>query len=181
MIPAQSNRYLLGFWAGAYAALGEAALPTLGLSPADIDAVLTVEPAVLHRWAEQPDSIVRPRPGLLSALQSDDRGRLEAFLAAGHDGRSCTATARLPRHANRHLLALWQQAAGDDEAAERMALSSTDRVALAAADELALRRWMRLPIILAEPRPGLLPALMAREEPQLTAFLDSLGAMNPPR
>ena len=42
MTPAQSNRYLLGFWAGAYAALGEAALSPLGLSPADIDAVLTI-------------------------------------------------------------------------------------------------------------------------------------------
>jgi hypothetical protein len=175
MSPAQSNRYLLGFWSGAYAALGEDALPPLGLSPADIDAVLTVEPAVLHRWAEQPDSIVRPRPGLLSALQSDDRGQLEAFLGVSHDARSCTATARLPQAANRHLLALWQQAAGDDEAAERMALSSTDRAALTTADELALGRWMRLPIALAEPRPGLLPALLKREEPQLTAFLDSLG------
>jgi len=174
MSPAQSNRYLLGFWAGAYAALGEAALPPLGLSPADIDAVLTVEPAVLQRWAEQPDSIVRPRLGLLSALQSDDRGQLEAFLAVGHDGRSCTATARLPQPANRHLLALWQQAAGYDAAAERMALSGADRAALVGADELALRSWVRLPIALAEPRPGLLPALMTREEPQLVAFLDSL-------
>ena len=174
MTPAQSNNYLLGFWAGAYAAFGEIALPRLGLSPADIDAVLTVEPAVLHRWAEQPDSIVRPQPGLLPALQAQDRDHLETFLAACGIGRNCLATVRLPQPANRHLLALWQQAAGDDEQAERMALSSADRVALAAADERTLDRWGQLPLSLAEPRPGLLPALLKREEPQLTAFLDSL-------
>ena len=83
--------------------------------------------------------------------------------------------------ANRQLLALWQQASGDDEQAEHMALSSADRAALAAADEVTLCRWMRLPITLAEPRPGLLPALMAREEPQLTAFLASLSPADPTR
>lgn len=174
MTPAQSNRYLLGFWAGAYAALGEAALSPLGLSPADIDAVLTVEPAVLHRWADRPDSIVRPRSGLLPALQAQDQDCIATFLAAGYGGNN-PATARLPRNANRHLLTVWQQANGDDGHAERMALTCADRAALAVADELALGRWVRLPIALAEPRPNLLPALLKREEPQLAAFLDSLG------
>ena len=174
MTPAQSNRYLLGFWAGAYAALGEAALSPLGLSPADIDAVLTVEPTVLRHWAERSDSIVRPRPGLLPALQTQDQRRIETFLTAGCGGSRSMVTVLLLRTANRYLLTTWQQASGDDEQAEHMALSGTDRVALAAADELTLDRWGQLPIALAEPRPGLLPDLLAREEPQLVAFLDSL-------
>ena len=82
MTPAQSNHHLLDFWAGTYAAFGEAALPPLGLSPADIDAVLTVEPTVLRHWAERSDSIVRPRPGLLPALQTQDQRRIETFLTA---------------------------------------------------------------------------------------------------
>ena len=181
MNPAQSNHYLLDVWAMVYAALGEAALPPLGLSPADLDAVLTVEPTVLQRWAEQPDSIVRPRPGLLPALQANDQALIATFLALAHGANPCAAATDLFRLANRQLLALWQQASGDDEQAEHMALSSADRAALAAADEVTLCRWMRLPITLAEPRPGLLPALMAREEPQLTAFLASLSPADPPR
>ena len=185
MSPAQSNHYLLDVWAMVYAALGEAALPPLGLSPADLDAVLTVEPTVLQGWAEQADSIVRPRPGLLPALETNDQARIAAFV--GDHGRGdCTiavlllppvdrhALARLLRAVNQHFLTIWQQAAGDDEAAERMALSSTDQAALAAADERTIDRWSQLPIPLAEPRPGLLPALMTREEPQLAAFLESL-------
>jgi hypothetical protein len=189
MSPARSNHYLLGFWAGAHAALSEAALPPLGLSTADIDAMLTVEPAVLQHWAERPDSIVRPRPGLLPALQANDQTRIAAFVG-DHGGGDCTiavlllppvdrhALARLLRAVNQHLLTVWQQAAGDDEQAERMALSSTDQAALAAADERTLTRWSQLPITLAEPRPGLLPALLAREEPQLAAFLSSFGPMS---
>ena len=175
MTPAQSNHYLLDFWAGAYAALGEAVLPPLGLSPADIDAVLTVEPAVLQRWAEQPDSIVRPRPGLLPALHTRHQDRITIFLDLGHGASPCAAAEDRLRLANQHLLALWQPAIGDVECARRMALTTADCAALAAADEATLHRWMRLPITLAEPRPGLLPDLLAREEPQLAAFLDSLG------
>ena len=181
MTPAQSNRYLLDFWAGAYANLGEAALPPLGLSPADIDAVLTVEPAMLRLWADRQASIVRPRPGLLPALQTQDQSRIETFLTAGCSGHSELLTVYFLPSANQHLLALWRQASGDAEAAERMALSNADRVALTAANKRSLDRWGQLPIMLAEPRPGLLPDLLARYEPALAAFLDSLGPMDPPR
>ncbi|MGE0147977.1 MAG: hypothetical protein AB7I59_01850 [Geminicoccaceae bacterium] len=210
MNPAQSNHYLLDVWAGAtsvqatnryllnvwelaYAYVGEAMLPLFGLSDGDIDAVLTVAATTRRRWAEQPDSIVRPRPGLLPALQAKDQDRIASFRALGHGAgmadvadrpvltedlggkhRDLADTAELIRLENRLLLALWQQVAGDDEAAERTALSSADRVALAAADELTRQRCVQFPITLAEPRPGLLPALLKREEPQLTAFLESL-------
>ena len=113
-----------------------------------------------------------PRPGLLPALQAQDRDRIATFLISGCENGP--ATTLLPRRANRHLLTVWRHANGDDEQAGHMALSSDDRAALAVVDELAWHRWIRLPITLAEPCPGLLPDLLAREEPQLVAFLDSL-------
>ena len=70
---AQSNRYLLDVWAQAYTALGEAALPPLGLSPADIDAVLTVEPGT---------TILMEPAGFLSVAGSGDNAALVAVGTA---------------------------------------------------------------------------------------------------
>ena len=76
---------------------------------------------------------------------------------------------------NVHLLTVWQQAAGDPALCEGFGLTAADLAVLKGVDAAILVDWSRLPIAVAVPRPGLLPGLFARAEPQLSAFLDSLS------
>ena len=164
---------LLQCWELAYRTVGEAALPPFGLSEADIDAILTVDEAAWRRWAMSPLSLVQPRRGLLTALRAGNDPRVHSFVvrprAADDTGDRPAAGA-----ANAHLLATWRRAASNPDLSRLFDLDQEDVAALTAAEEAALEEWSTLPIALATPRPGLLPAMFEIAQPQLVAFLQSM-------
>ena len=174
-----TNLHLMSSWELAYAFAGEAVLPLFGLSGSDIDAVLTVDLATRSRWAATSPAFALPRPGLLTALRANDQPWLRERTTQGHGRVPALTITRLVQPMNVHLLAAWQQAAGDPALCESYGLTAGDLAALKGVDAAILVGWSRLPAAVALPRPGLLPALLARAEPQLTAFIASLSPPGP--
>jgi hypothetical protein len=174
-----TNLYLMHSWELAYAFAGEAVLPLFGLSAGDIDAVLTVDVTTRNRWAATSPALALPRPGLLTARRGNDQPHLRACTTQGHGSAAALTIPRLVQPMNVHLLTAWQQAAGDPALCESFGLTAGELAALKGVDAAILVGWSRLPLAVALPRPGLLPALMAQAEPQLTAFIASLSPPGP--
>ena len=172
MTPSDINYLLLQHWITAYRAEGEKALPPFGLSKADADAITAVKDITLRHWAATSIVLVQPRPGLLTALRANDNPRVFSYISKGRGPFFSPRLARLPHTANSQLLDTWCRAAGDAVACRSYGLDAADLAALSHVSETVLARWSQLPIAVAVPKPGLLPALYGDNPTRLIPFLD---------
>lgn len=172
MTPSDINYLLLQHWLTAYRTEGEKALPPFGLSKADADVITAVKDITLRHWAATSIVLVQPRRGLLTALRANDNPRVSSYISKGRGPFFSPRLTRLPHTANSQLLDTWCRAAGDAAACRSYGLDAADLAALSHVSETVLARWSRLPIAVAVPKPGLLPALYGDNPTRLIPFLD---------
>ena len=170
------NYLMLHTWRTLYPIAREAVLRPFGLSESDMAIVAAADEMTVRRWASAPTALVQPRRGLLSALQANKRPLILAYIAQGRSPLSNPQLAPMPQTANTQLLFLWQRALGDSQLARYYELDEDDRLALARAEASVLARWSRLPVALAIPKKGLLPALRKNDPRHLLPFLHDIPA-----
>lgn len=170
------NYLMLHTWRTLYPTAREAILRPFGLSADDMAIVAAADEMTVRRWANAPTALVQPRRGLLATLQANKRPRILAYIGQGRSPLSDRKLAPMPQAANTQLLFLWQRALGDPELTRYYELDEDDRLALARADASMLERWSRLPVALAIPKKGLLPALRKNDPRHLLPFFHDIPA-----
>lgn len=168
------NYLMLYTWRTLYPIAREAVLRPFGLSAGDMTIVAGADEMTVRRWANAPTALVQPRRGLLSALRANKRPLILAYIAQGRSPLSNPLLAPMPQAANTQLLFLWHRALGDPQLAQYYELDKDDRLALAQATASMLERWSQLPVALAIPKKGLLPALRKNNPRHLLPFFHDI-------
>ena len=166
-----TNAGILRSWLMAYDVVDEAMLPPFGLSPVEIEAVITASSQDLHDWSGLATPLVQPRTGLLNALRHDLDAELAGFIADGRTPASGKTVHRLPRSFNRLILETWCAAIRGGEKLARFELDMDEIDVLGQLSPQQLNAWSRFPVAIAVPKPGLIKALRCSDSATLFAFV----------
>jgi len=166
----ETNLYLLQCWLWSYQVGREAVLPLLGLAEDDIKTLLEADETTQRCWAGGPLAIVQPLPGLLKALGDDNYPRVMGYIGRARQPTVTEMVTRMAQPVNACLLKAWRQAIGNDRLALAFSLAAVDLAALNGASEADLADWSHLPLAVATPRPGLLPAMRRPDPRRLVAY-----------
>ncbi|MFZ1430456.1 MAG: hypothetical protein WAS21_27230 [Geminicoccaceae bacterium] len=171
----ETNLYLLQCWHWSYQVGREAVLPLFGLTDDDIKTLLDADETTQRCWAGGPLALVQPLPGLLKALRDNKYPRVLSYIGRARQLAVNDMVARMAQPANARLLKAWQQALGNDRLALAFSLDAVDLAALNGASEADLTDWSHLPLAVATPRPGLLPAMRRPDPHRLVAYRPWVG------
>ena len=166
----ETNLYLLQCWLWSYQVGREAVLPLLGLADDDIKSLLEADETTQRCWAAGPLAIVQPLPGLLKALRDNKYPRVLSYIGRARQLAVNDMVTRMAQPVNARLLKAWQQSLGNARLTLAFSLDTTDLAALNGASQANLADWSHLPLAVATPRSGLLPAMRRPDPHRLVTY-----------